>query len=289
MSFLIGTNVTVANKGLLAAIEETVKIHGNCFIIHIRSNRLAARVKALKDFHVDEATLVMRKHGIEKAHTFVHASHFINLAGRIEVRKRGINDLKNEIARTDELGIPYLILHPGAHIGQGNEMAMYKIVDSLNKILSYNQTCMVLLEMMAGNGTKVGGTIEEMGEIIKRVEVKSRLGVAIHTAHLWAMGYDIVNNFDEFLEAFDDEVGLEKLKLVHISGSQFPRGSRKDKHANIGAEDDTIGKEALRTIFQHPKLVNIPKILETPYGQHEKEIDYLKGDDDVVLSRFSFY
>lgn len=287
MELLLGANVSINKKGLLAAIEETLEYEANAFMIYTRSNRAPRKAKAMKDFHIEEAILLMRKHGLDIKNGVVHAPYTINLAGNDDVRKSGIQILKEEIERTDALGIPHLVFHPGAHIGQGVEIGIERIAEALNKILSYDQQCIVLLETMAGDGSKVGCTFEEISEIIKRVEVKSRIGVCMDTCHNWSMGYDIVNDFDGVLDAFDEIIGLEKLKVLHVNGSKFEKGARKDRHANIGAEDDTIGKETLRRICHHPKLIHIPKILETPFGQYKEEIAYLRGDDEADLSRVS--
>ena len=287
MTILIGANVSISQKGLLSAVEETVSYGANTFMIYTRSNRSPKRAKQIKDLRVEEARLLMRKHGLDIQHAVVHAPYTINLAGKDDVRKTGISILQEEIERTDELEIPYLVFHPGAHVGQGVEVGIQRIADALNKILSYHQNCTVLLETMAGDGSKVGNTFEEISEIIKRVEVKSKIGVCMDTCHNWSMGYDIVHHFDDVLEEFDSIIGLEKLKVVHINGSKYEKGARKDRHANLGAEDDTIGKEALRNICHHPKLLHIPKILETPFGQYKEEIQYIQGDDNADLSRIS--
>lgn len=287
LELLIGANVSISQKGFLSAIEETLEYGANAFMIYTRSNRAPKKAKAIKDLHVEEAKLLMKKHGLDIKHGVVHAPYTINLAGKDAVRKSGIEILKEEIQRTDALEIPYLVFHPGAHVGQGTEVGIEKIADSLNKILSYDQKCTVLLETMAGDGSKVGGTFEEIAEIIKRVEVKSRIGVCMDTCHNWSMGYDIVDDFEGVLNEFDEIIGLEKLKVIHINGSKHEKGTRKDRHANLGAEDDTIGKETIKTICHHPKLTHIPKILETPFGQYKEEIDYIKGNDNADLTRIS--
>jgi len=287
MTILLGANVSIAQKGLLAAVEETISYGANTFMIYTRSNRAPRKSKPIREFRIEEAHLLMKKHGLDIKHAVVHAPYTINLAGKNDVRKSGMEILKEEIERTDMLGIPYLVLHPGAHVGQGVEVGIKRIAEALNKILSYSQQCTVLLETMAGDGSKVGCSFEEISEIIKLVEVKSRIGVCMDTCHNWSMGYDIVNNFDDILQNFDQIIGLEKLKVLHVNGSKHPIGSRKDRHANLGAEDDTIGKEVLRSICHHPKLKNIPKILETPFGQYKEEISYLLGDDNASLSRIS--
>lgn len=287
MEIIIGANVSIAQKGLLSAIEETIEYGANSFMIYTRSNRSPRKAKPIKEFHIEEASLVMRKHNIEFKNAVVHAPYTINLAGKDDVRRIGMEILKEEIQRTDELNIPNLVFHPGAHVGQGMEIGINKIAESLNKILSYDQKCTVLLETMAGDGSKVGNTFEEIAEIIKRIEVKSRIGVCMDTCHNWSIGYDVVNDFDGVLNEFNEIIGLEKLKVIHVNGSKFEKGSRKDRHANIGAEDDTIGKEALRRICQHPKLIHIPKILETPFGQYKEEIDFIRGNDHADLTRIS--
>lgn len=140
---------------------------------------------------------------------------------------------------------------------------------------------------MAGDGSKVGNTFEEIAEIISKVHHNHVLGVCIDTCHNWSMGYDIVNNFDGVMEEFDRIIGLDRLKVAHINGSKYGFGERKDRHANIGASDDTIGKENIRNICHHEVLKDIPLILETPLGQYKEEIAYLRGDDNAELAEKS--
>lgn len=283
----IGANVSISGKGLLAAVEETISYNANTFMIYTRSNRAPRKARKIEEMYLYEALTLMKKHNIDIKDAVVHAPYTINLAGKEDTRRVGIEILKEEIQRTEALGIQYLVMHPGAHVGQGEEIGIVKIADALNEILTKEQKAFLCLETMAGDGSKVGNSLEEIAEIISKTKYKDKIGVCIDTCHNWSTGYDIVNDFDGFLREFDRIIGLEYLKVVHINGSKNPQSSRKDRHANIGATDDTIGKEALRRICNHELLKDKPLILETPFGQYGEEIDYLKGNDKANLSTHS--
>lgn len=281
----IGANVSIAGKGLLAAVEETLEYGATTFMIYTRSNR-GGNARDITKFFKEEALELMAKHDLKIKDAVVHAPYYINLAGEEKARNIGIAVLKDEIQRTEYLEIPYLVFHPGSHVKQGVDKGIQNIIDSLNVILTGEENVYVLLETMAGDGSKVGNSFEEIAQIIAGVDEDKRhvLGVCMDTCHNFAYGYDIVNGFDDVLDSFDRIIGLERLKVLHLNDSKHPMGSRKDRHANIGAEDGNIPKEALRAICHHPVIKNMPIILETPYGQYKEEIDYLRGNDDAPLA-----
>lgn len=268
---LLGANVSIAKNGLLAAVEETIEYDANTFMIYTRSNR-GGKARPIEQFHREEAQALMKEHGI--VDPVVHLSYLVNLASpKPETREYGIDVLTQEVRRAEYLGIRYIVMHPGSHVGDGEEIALDRIVEGLNQILTGDEKLWLCLETMAGDGSKVGNSLEQIADIISRVQHQDRLAVCIDTCHNYSYGYDVVSDFDGFLEQFDHVIGLDRLKVAHINDSKNPFNSRKDRHANIG--QGTLGKEALYRIVHHEKLRGIPQILETPGGQYREEIDLL--------------
>lgn len=282
----IGANVSISGRGLLAAIEETISYEANAFMIYTRSNR-GGRAKPIDTFRKEEAYTLMKEHGLELKHGVVHAPYYINLAGEEKVRKVGKIVLKEEIQRTEELGIPFLVFHPGSHVNRGEEKGIQNIIDSLNEILTGREKVTLCLETMAGDGTKVGNSFEQIAKIIKGVKHNHIMGVCMDTCHNYAFGYDIVNDLDGVLKELDEKIGLERLKVLHLNDSKNSFGVKKDRHANIGSNDGNIPKEKLRELCNHEVFEDIPIILETPYGQYKEEIKYLRGDDEADLAKNS--
>ncbi|WP_018133438.1 deoxyribonuclease IV [Effusibacillus pohliae] len=270
----IGANVSIAKTGMLAAVEETISYHANTFMIYTRSNR-GGKARPIEEFNRDEAAELMKQHGI--VDPVVHAPYLINLASPVEnTWEYGVELLREDIRRTSYLGIKYLVFHPGAHVGQGASYAVKRIAEGLNAILTGDEDLFVCLETMAGDGSKVGNSFEEIAEIISLVKHKDRLGVCGDTCHMYSYGYDIVNDFDGVMQKFDDIIGLDRLKVFHINDSKTPFGSRKDRHENIGL--GSIGIEAMKRIVYHDLLKDMPLILETPEGRYKEEIALLRGE-----------
>ncbi|WP_157071039.1 deoxyribonuclease IV [Alicyclobacillus acidiphilus] len=268
---LLGANVSIAKTGLLAAVEETIAYGANTFMIYTRSNR-GGKARPIEQFNRDEALSLMREHGI--VDPVVHLSYLVNLASpKADTRGYGIDVLREEIERVEYLGFRYLVMHPGSHVGEGESFAIQQIADALNEILTGEEKLWLCLETMAGDGSKVGNSLEEIAEIISRVHHEDKLGVCIDTCHNYSYGYDVVNDFDGFLDRFDRVIGIDRLKVAHINDSKNPFESRKDRHANIG--DGSLGGEAIKRIVHHPTLRGIPQILETPEGKYKEEIDFL--------------
>lgn len=270
-SILLGANVSIAKTGLLAAVEETIGYDANTYMIYTRSNR-GGKARPITDFHRDEALQLMEEHHI--TNPVVHLSYLVNLASpKEDTWEYGKSVLKEEIERVSYLGFRYIVMHPGSHVGEGPEYAIRRIAEALNSILTGEEPLFVCLETMAGDGSKVGNSLEEIAEIISRVDHQEKLGVCIDTCHNYSYGYDVVNDFDGFLADFDRIIGLPRLKVAHINDSKTPFQSHKDRHANIG--DGSLGLEAISHIVHHEALRNIPQILETPGGQYKSEIDLL--------------
>ncbi|WP_407655178.1 deoxyribonuclease IV [Alicyclobacillus dauci] len=268
---LLGANVSVAKTGLLAAVEETISYGANTFMIYTRSNR-GGKARPIENFNREKGLELMKEHGI--VDPVVHLSYLVNLASpKEETRQYGIDVLREEIARVEYLGFRYIVMHPGSHVGEGEEFAVKQIADGLNEILTGDEKLYICLETMAGDGSKVGNSLEQIADIISRVKHQERLAVCIDTCHNYSFGYDVVNDFDGFLEEFDRVIGLDRLKVAHINDSKNPFDAKKDRHANVG--DGSLGGEAIKRIVHHPQLRGIPQILETPSGKYKAEIDFL--------------
>lgn len=270
----IGANVSIAKTGMLAAVEETISYNANTFMIYTRSNR-GGKAKPIEQFNREKATAMMAEHGI--VDPVVHAPYLINLASPVDgTWEYGVELLREDIQRTSYLGIKYVVFHPGSHVGQGVDYALKRIAEGLNAILTGDEDVFVCLETMAGDGSKVGNSFEEIAEIISLVKHQDRLGVCADTCHLYSYGYDIVKDFDGVMQKFDEIIGLDRLKVFHINDSKTPFASRKDRHENIGL--GSIGTEALKRIVHHDLLKNMPLILETPEGRYKEEIAFLRGE-----------
>lgn len=270
---LLGANVSIAKTGLLAAVEETVEYDANTYMIYTRSNR-GGKARPIEDFNRDEALGIMKEHHI--VDPVVHLSYLVNLASpKEDTWEYGISVLTEEIARVEYLGFRYIVMHPGSHVGEGTDYAIGRIAEALNSIITGDEKLFICLETMAGDGSKVGNSLEEIAEIISRVKHNDRLGVCIDTCHNYSYGYDVVGDFDGFLKQFDEVIGLPRLKCAHINDSKTEFNSHKDRHANIG--EGSLGLEAISRIVHHEALRGIPQILETPGGKYRAEINLLLG------------
>jgi deoxyribonuclease-4 len=269
----IGANVSIAKTGLLKAVEESIEYEASTFMIYTRSNR-GGKARPIEEFNREKGYELMREHGL--VDPVVHAPYLINLASnKQETFEYGVELLREDIRRTEYLGIKYIVFHPGAHTGAGVEYGIKRIAEGLNAILTGEENLFVCLEGMAGDGSKLGSSFEELAEIISLVKHKDKLGVCLDTCHLYSAGYDIVNDFDGVMQKFDDVVGLDRLKVWHINDSKTPFHSRKDRHENVGL--GSIGGEALKRICHHELAKDKPLILETPEGKYKEEIAFLRG------------
>lgn len=270
----LGANVSVSKTGLLRAVEESISYRADTYMIYTRSNR-GGPARPIEQFNRDEALELMRHNGLSDP--VVHLSYLVNLASqKPDTFEYGVMVLREEIQRVEYLGFRYLVMHPGSHTGTGAEAGIKRIAQGLNEILTGDEKLWVCLETMAGDGSKVGTRLEEIAEIISLVAHADKLAVCIDTCHNYSAGYDVVNDFDGFIEEFDHVLGLPLLKVAHINDSKYPVGSHKDRHANIGR--GSLGVEALRRIVRHEALAGVPLILETPGGLYKQEIALLRGE-----------
>ncbi len=270
-NIILGANVSIAKTGLLAAVQESISYEANTYMIYTRSNR-GGKARPITDFNRDEAVALMKEHGI--VDPVIHLSYLVNLASaKTETWQYGIEVLTEEIKRAEYLGIRYIVMHPGSHVGEGEAYGISRIAEALNAILTGDENVILCLETMAGDGSKVGNSLEQIADLISRIKFKEKMGVCMDTCHNYSFGYDIVNDFDGFLQKFDDIIGLQKLQVAHINDSKTPFNSHKDRHANIG--EGSLGLEAIKRIVHHDLLRNIPQILETPGQKYRSEIDML--------------
>ncbi|SFA38177.1 Endonuclease IV [Parageobacillus thermantarcticus] len=264
----IGSHVSMSGKKmLLAASEEAVSYGANTFMIYTGAPQNTKR-KKIEELNIEAGLAHMKEHGIEEI--VVHAPYIINIGNtkNPDTFALGVEFLRSEIERTEAIGAKQIVLHPGAHVGAGSEAGIRKIIEGLNEVLTREQTVQIALETMAGKGSECGRSFEELAQIIDGVTHNEKLSVCFDTCHTHDAGYNIVDDFDGVLQEFDRIIGLDRLKVLHINDSKNPRGSRKDRHENIGFGH--IGFAALNYIVHHPQLADIPKILETPYVGEDK-------------------
>lgn len=271
--FKIGTHLSVA-KGFLSMGRDACSIGANTFQFFMRNPR-GAKARAFDEDDISALGELLKRQGF--AQVVAHAPYTLNpCSADARVRELAGEIFREDLGRMEFLPGNYYNFHPGSHSGQGIETGIEYIADLLNRVINPSQTTTVLLETMAGKGTEIGRTFEELQNILVRIESADKVGVCFDTCHLFDAGYDIIENLDSVLEEFDKCVGMAKLKAVHINDSMHPRGSRKDRHAGIG--EGKIGLDAIIRIINHPRLRDLPFLLETPKDLqgHAAEIALLK-------------
>lgn len=280
----IGSHVSFSGTGLKTAATEAIGYGATSFMIYTGAPQNTRR-KPMENQFVDEGLQLMKANGI--AEIVVHAPYIINLASyKPEVFELAVEFLQSEIMRTDYLGQDGIgiVLHPGAFTDKDAEYGIARIVEGLNEVLSQPARVNIALETMAGKGSEIGRSFEELAEIIDRVDNPERLRVCFDTCHVHDSGYDIVNDFDGVMAEFDRLIGLDRIAVFHINDSKNPRGARKDRHAPLGAGH--IGYRALHNIVHHEVARDRPVILETPWigvdkqrlrPMYEAEIALLNG------------
>ena len=270
----IGCHVSSA-KGYLAMGREIVSMGGNVFAFFTRNPRGGkSKDVAPEDVKALEKILSEKKFGKLVA----HASYTMNLcSANPETRANGLDMLKKDLEKMELLPNQYYNFHPGSHTGQGADVGIQQIADGLNKALWPEMKTTVLLETMAGKGSEVGRSFEELRQIIDLVDLKDKLGVCFDTCHTWDAGYDIAGDLDGVLDQFDKIIGLDRLKAVHFNDSKNERGSGKDRHEKLG--QGMIGMEAMKKFATHPVFEGLPFILETPNDDegYVQEIATVKG------------
>ncbi|MDO7907304.1 deoxyribonuclease IV [Paenibacillus sp. JX-17] len=286
----IGSHVSFSDKGLLTAAKEAQGYGSSSFMIYTGAPQNTRR-KPIESMYLEEGKALMQQNGVGEI--VVHAPYIINLGSYKEnTYELAVSFLQEEIRRTHAIGVRNIVLHPGAFTDKDAEYGISRIADGLNEVLDgVKETDVnIALETMAGKGTEIGRSFEEIAQIIDRVHHNERLTICMDTCHIHDAGYDIVNDLDGVLKQFDDLIGLDRIAVVHINDSKNPAGAKKDRHTPIGS--GWIGYQAIHNVVHHELLKGRPFILETPWigkdaktqrPMYEAEIALLRGD---VSERF---
>ena len=259
----IGSHVGMSGKEmLLGSAKEAVSYGANTFMFYTGAPQNTKR-KEISELNIEPAWAYMKEHGINEI--VVHAPYIINLANTIkpETFELAVEFLRLELERAAACKSQTLILHPGAHVGAGTDAGIEQIAKGINEVLTKDTSCNIALETMAGKGTEIGRTFEELAQIYDKVIYNDKLRVCFDTCHTNDSGYDIVNDFDGVIDAFDKLIGKDQISVFHINDSKNVLGAKKDRHANLGFGE--IGFDAISYIVHHKDFIDVPKILETPY------------------------
>lgn len=272
--FNIGCHLSLS-KGYEAMGKDALNIKANTFQFFTRNPR-GGSAKAINPKDAEALTALIKENNF--APLLAHAPYTLNLCSSDpKIRKFAQEMMADDLERMEMLPCHLYNFHPGNHTGQGVEIGTQQIVEGLNKVMKPEQTTIVLLETMAGKGSEIGRTFEELKAIIDQIELKDKIGVCIDTCHIYDAGYDIVNDLNAVIEKFDEVIGLERLYAVHLNDSMNLFDSHKDRHQKIG--EGSLGLDTFRNIINHPKLRHLPFLLETPneIEGYAKEISLLKS------------
>ena len=259
----IGSHVGMSGKDMfLNSAKEAYSYGANTFMVYTGAPQNTVR-KEISALNIDAGWNYMKEHGIDDI--IIHAPYIINLANTVkpEIFELATQFLALELQRSTAMRSNTLVLHPGSHVGAGADAGISQIIKGINEVLTADTACNIALETMAGKGSEIGASFEELARIIDGVHYNEKLRVCFDTCHVHDSGYDIVHDFDGVMNEFDRIIGKERIAVFHINDSKNPCGARKDRHENIGKGH--IGADALRNIVHHPDFSAVPKILETPY------------------------
>lgn len=277
----IGSHLSVA-KGYYKAGLEAIKLGANTFQFFTRNPRGGA-AKVLDHDDLKALEDLMKEHNF--AQIFAHGSYTMNLCSDKEAtREYAKSILKDDLERLRAIPNALYVFHPGSHVKQGADKGIEYIIEALNEVVDADNKVQICLEGMSGKGTEIGRSFEELKAIIEGVKYNKYIGVCLDTCHLYSAGYDIVNDLDQVLKVFDQVVGLDRLKAIHLNDSKMPFASHKDRHEKIG--QGTIGLDSLVKIITHPKLRSLPFNLETPNEAdgYKEEITLLKEKYGEIVS-----
>ena len=269
----IGTHMSIAG-GIAKTAENVVKMEANTMQIFSRNPR-GSNYKTYTSEEIEKFQSIRMEHRFGPI--LAHAPYTMNLASATEKTYEFASMvIREDIQRMDELGIENLVFHPGSHTGIGTDAGIQNIIRGLDQAVTADQNIHVLLETMSGKGTEIGVTFEELKAIRDGVKHPEKIGICLDTCHVFAAGYDIVDDLEGVLEKFDQVLGLDLLRAVHLNDSMMPFGSHKDRHAPIG--EGEIGMEALLNVLRHPRLRNLPFYLETPFDDagHKEKIAMIR-------------
>jgi len=264
-----------ASKGFLHMAKEAVSINANTFQFFTRNPR-GFKAKALDEEDINNFLEYISDKSF--APIVAHAPYTLNACSADpKIRELAQTTMADDIRRMEYVPNNYYNFHPGSHVKQGVEIGMDYIVQMLNTVIKPDQTTTILLETMAGKGSEIGRTFNELKDILNRVELNGKMGVCLDTCHIWEGGYNIVENLDKVLDEFDSIIGIDKLYAIHLNDSKNPISSHKDRHETIG--NGYIGLEAISKVINHPQLRDLPFELETPNDLqgYAKEIELLRG------------
>ena len=265
-----------ASKGFVNMYETALSIGANTFQFFTRNPR-GGKAKDIDIADIKKFSELVNTNA-SFGTVLAHAPYTLNAcSAKADVRTFALETFKDDIARMELIPNQLYNFHPGSHVGQGEEKGIEQIAEILNEVIFEDITTTILLETMAGKGSEIGKTFEELNEIIKRVEQSDKVGVCLDTCHVHDGGYDIVNSLDEVLEQFDKVIGIDRLKALHLNDSKNPVGAHKDRHEKIG--EGYIGINAFEKIVNHPVLSTLPMFLETPneLDGYAKEIELLRS------------
>lgn len=267
--YLLGSHVGMSGKDMmLNSVKEALSYGANTFMVYTGAPQNTRR-KKIEELNIEAAKKCMEENGIE---TFVvHAPYIINLANTIkpETFDIAVEFLGIELERTAAMGSNVLVLHPGSHVGAGEEAGIAQIVKGLDLVMTADMPVHIALETMAGKGSEIGRTFEELKAIYDGVKYPEKLRICFDTCHVNDAGYDIVNDYEGVMQRFDEVLGLDQIAVFHINDSKNPLGAHKDRHENLGK--GSIGFEALLKVVSDERFAHIPKILETPYIKDEND------------------
>lgn len=267
MRDIIGSHVSFTkDKQLLGSVLEALEYKSTTFMFYTGAPQNTARADINPELTLLAHNL-LKKENINIDNIIVHAPYIINLANPKNY-DFNIEFLKEEIRRVEQLGMNKMVLHPGSHVGIGVDEGINNIIKSLNDVLTEDTKVTICLETMAGKGSEIGSSFEELKRIIDGVKFQDKVAVCFDTCHTSDAGYDL-NDFDNILKEFDQIIGLDKLLIIHVNDTKNVRGAHKDRHENIGLGE--LGFDILSKIIHHDKLKDVPKILETPYITYEKD------------------
>ena len=283
---IIGSHVSFGKEQLLGSVKEAISYNANTFMFYTGAPQNTLRKPIDKELTL-KAINLMQENNMDISNVICHAPYIVNLANCNDASKWdfSINFLKNEINRCEEIGIEYIVVHPGSAVGITREEGLNNIVNALNIIINKDDKCMILLETMAGKGNELGCSLEEIKYMIDNVNLRDKIGVCLDTCHLNDAGYNM-SDFDAYLDKFEDFIGINKIKCIHINDSKNGINTHKDRHANIGY--GTIGFENMLKIIYNERIKDIPKILETPYvGKdiEDKSRDYPPYKFEIEMIR----
>ena len=276
MDLIIGSHVSFTKDSqLLGSVLEALKYKSNTFMFYTGAPQNTKRA-LIDENKTKEAIKLMKENNIDINNVVVHAPYILNLANSKNY-DFNVSFLKEEIKRVQSLGVKYIVLHPGSHVGLGVDLGIKNIISALNDSLSSNDNVVICLETMAGKGTELGVCFDELKRIIDGVVLKDKIGVCMDTCHLNDAGYNL-KDFNLILDEFSNKIGLDYLKVIHINDSKNTISSHKDRHENIGF--GYIGFDTLINIIYNDNLKKVPKILETPYVDlkppYKEEIEMIR-------------